>query len=113
MSMTQRGFKDVDAENLFTFVGTGSRISQRIVVHETVIRNWSLSAADAKKPILKGITYVELSELTWEPVWEVNFELSRDAAAVLKTIHGFEHYDPRLHVLQNLKPGTCTKDAPR
>ena len=113
MRMTQRGFKDADAEHLLTYAGTSSRMSQRIVVSEAVIQNWTLTAVDLKKAFLKGITYAEISELTGDPVREVNFELSKDAAAVLKTTPGFEHYDPRIHVLQNLKPGTGTNDAPK
>ena len=37
MRMTQRGFKDIDAEALQVFSGTSSRLSQRIVVSVCVL----------------------------------------------------------------------------
>ena len=40
MRMTQRRFKDEDANGLKTFSGTSSRLSQRIVVSECCCRKW-------------------------------------------------------------------------
>ena len=38
MRLTLRGFKDRDAEDLTTFAGTSSRLSQRLVVSEAVVQ---------------------------------------------------------------------------
>ena len=60
MRMTQRGFKDVDADSLQVFSGTSSRLSQRIVVSEYVVETWRMTTLDVKKAFLKGVTYEEL-----------------------------------------------------
>ena len=113
MRMTLRGFKDRDAADLITFAGTSSRVSQRIVVSEACCRGWPLAAIDVRKAFLKGITYAELAATTNEPAREVNFELSPDAAAILRQCPGFEDFDPAQEVLNCPKPGTGCKDAPR
>ena len=88
MRMTQRGFKDVDAADLLTFAGTSSRVSQRIVVSEAAVQGWHLTAIDVEKASLKGITYKQLAELSGDPVREVNFEVTAEVAAILRTIKG-------------------------
>ena len=113
MRMTQREFKDADAADLLTFAGTSSRVSQRIVVSEAAVQGWQLTAIDVKMAFLKGITYKQLAELTGDPVREVNFQVTAEVAAILRTIKGFDQFDHRTQVLSNLKPGTGTNDAPR
>lgn len=63
MRMPQRGFKDVDADSLQVSSGASSRLSQRIVVSECVVRKWRMTTLDVKKAFLKGVTYEELAEL--------------------------------------------------
>ena len=113
MRLTLRGFKDTEAEDLVTFAGTSSRLSQRIVVSEAVMRGWPLATVDVKQAFLKGITYDELARTTQEPAREVNFELPRDAVAVLRQCRGYENFDPTTEVLHMTRPGTGCKDAPR
>ena len=113
MRMTLRGFKDQEADGLITFAGTSTRNSQRLVVSEAAIRGWPVTTLDVKKAFLKGISYDELARITGEPRREVNFELDAESVAVLKTIKGYEDFNPSLEVLHMLKPGTGCKDAPR
>ena len=75
MRLALRGFKDRDAEDLVTFAGTSSRLSQRLVVSEAVVQGWPLATVDVKKAFLKGISYDELEQTTQEPKREVNFDL--------------------------------------
>jgi hypothetical protein len=72
-----------------------------------------LTAIDVKKAFLKGITYAELAATTKEPAREVNFELTHEVVAVLRTIPGFENFSANDEVLHCTKPGTGCKDAPR
>ena len=81
--MTQRGFKDVDADSLQVFSGASSRLNQRSVVSERVIRKWRMATLDVKKTFLEGVThqelgvtYQELAELTGEVKRDVDFEVS-------------------------------------
>ena len=84
MRMTLRGFKDRDADNLETFAGTSSRISQRLVVSEAAIRGWPLTAIDVKKAFLKGVTYRLIAQLMNEPLRVVHFDLDVTVVAVLR-----------------------------
>ena len=72
-----------------------------------------MTAIDIRKAFLKGISYDELAKETGEPRREVNFELPEDAFAVLRTLKGYEDFDPATEVLHMLKPGTGCRDAPR
>ena len=80
MRMTQRGFKDEQADNLKTYSGTSSRTSQRIVVSECACRRWKMATLDLKKAFLKGVAYQELADLAGEPLREVNFEVTEEVA---------------------------------
>jgi hypothetical protein len=113
MRMTLRGFKDQEAEGLITFAGTSTRNSQRLIVSESATRGWPVTTLDVKKAFLKGISYDELSRVTGETRREVNFELDAESVAVLKTIPGYEDFNPAIEVLNMTKPGTGCKDAPR
>ena len=113
MRLTLRGFKDMDANEIPTYAGTSSRLSQKLLVSEAVNNGWPIVALDVSKAFLKGISYEELASKTGEPERDVNFELDSDAVAILRTLPGYEDFDPRVEVLHCDKPGTGCKDAPR
>ena len=66
-----------------------------------------------QQSILQGVTYKELAEATGEPLREVNFVLPAYCVAVLRTLPGYDDFDPRTEVLHCEKPGTGCNDAPR
>ena len=113
MRLTLRGFKDLDADDILTYAGTSSRLSQKILVSEAVLRGWPIVALDVKKAFLKGVSYAELAKGTGEPERDVNFELDADGAAIRRTIPGFEDFDPAVETLIMYKPIYGLKDAPR
>ena len=113
MRMTLRGSKDWDALMLETYSGTAKRLSQKLVASEAATRGWAMAAIDIRKAFLKGVSYDELAKETGEPRRDVNFELTEEAAAVLRTIPGYENFDHRYEVLSCVRPGTGCKDAPR
>ena len=86
MRMTLRGFKDLDAESLDTYAGTSSRMPQRLVTSEAVIRGYALATIDVKTAFLKGISYDELAQPTSTPAREVNSELTPDVVTILRQI---------------------------
>ena len=65
------------------------------------------------KHFLQGVTYKELVEATGEPLREVHFVLPAYCVAVLRTLPGYEDFDPRTEVFHGEKPGTGCNDAPR
>ena len=67
MRLTLRGFKDRDADSLDTYAGTSDRLSQRVIVSESVCRGWTMKALDIKKAFLKGVSYEELAKATDQP----------------------------------------------
>ena len=60
-----------------------------------------------------GVTYKELAELTGERPREINFYLPAADIPLLRTLPGFEGFDPQKEVLHCDKPGTGLVDAPR
>ena len=68
----------------------------------------SISAAFAK-----GMTFEELSQLTGEPLREVQFELDAEDVAIVRSIPGFKDFDPVSEVLAMTKAIYGLKDAPR
>ena len=111
--LTCRGFKDHDASTLETYAGTAQRCSQRLLCSTAVNHGWRIMACDVPKAFLQGVTYEELAERTGEPMREVNLELTRAAAELLKHVPGFEDFNWQTEVLHNDKPGTGLVDAPR
>ena len=111
--LTVRGFKDRQAQELDSYAGTSQRYSQRIVCSEAVRRQWPICTTDISKAFLQGVTYEELSELTGEPVREVNFYLPPQCVPLLREVPGFEDFNERTEVLHCDKPGTGLTDAPR
>ena len=111
--LTIRGFKDIEAAGLERYAGTSQRYSQKMVVSEAANRKWPLLCTDISKAFLQGVTYQELSEITGEPLRDVNFYLNPVSVAVLKQVPGFEDFDPALEVLHCTKPVTGSVDAPR
>ena len=51
--------------------------------------------------------------MTGEPMREVNFDLPASDISLLRTLPGFEDFDPQKKVLHCDKPGTGLVDAPR
>ena len=113
MRLTLRGFKDRDANGLVTYSGTASRLAQKLTISEACIRKWKVTAIDVNKAFLKGLDYGEFAQETGEALREVNFELDASSVHALRTIKGFETFNPVTEVLHNDKPGTGFKDAPR
>lgn len=95
MILTLRGFKDGDAEDLTTCVGTPSRLSQRLVVSEAAVQGWPLATVDVKKAFLKGISYDELEQTTQEPKRGVNFDLPRTQSPCCASARGMKSLTPR------------------
>ena len=54
---------------------TATRLSQRLLVSETVVRGWILGSTDILKAFLQGVTYAELAQETGRPERQVSFEL--------------------------------------
>eukprot|EP00438_Fugacium_kawagutii_P035880 Skav204682 [mRNA] locus=scaffold1284:96116:106049:- [translate_table: standard] len=114
MRMALRGFKEWCADALDTYAGTGSKISQRLLLSETACHpEWSFLSLDINKAFLQGVSYDELSKVTGQEERVVHFTLPPGSAQILRLIPGYEQYDERYHVLKCLKPGTGCKDAPR
>ena len=114
MRMALRGFKEWCADALDTYAGTGSKISQRLLLSEAACHpEWSFLSLDINKAFLQGVTYDELAEATGQEERVVHFTLPSGSAQILRRIPGYENYDERYYVLKCLKPGTGCKDAPR
>ena len=111
--LTVRGFKDRDAQNFYSYAGTGQRYSQRLVCSEAAHRGWPICTPDISKAFLQGVTYEELSSLTGEPIREVNFHLPGNCVSILKQVPGFEDFNEQAEVLHCDKPGPGLVDAPR
>ena len=84
-----------------------------MLVSAAVVRGWQMLSADISKAFLQGVTYEELAELTGEAPREVNFYLPASDIPLLRTLPGFEDFDPMKEVLHCDKPGTGLADAPR
>ena len=111
--LTVRGFKDQERNTVDRYSGTSACSSQKLLVSEAVLRGWDICTADISKAFLQGVTYEELSELTGEPIREVNFWLPPSNIPLLQKVPGFENFDPTKEVLRCDKPGTGLVDAPR
>lgn len=113
MRMTLRGLKDRDAHNLETFTGKSTRISHRRVVYEAAIHGWPLAAVDARKAFLKGVRYSLIAKLIGEPLRIVYVDSGTTAAAVRRTLPGYEDIDQACEALLARKPVTGCKNTPR
>ena len=111
--LTLRGFKDSGKHDVDRYAGTSSRSSQKVVVSEAVARKWDILSADISKAFLQGVTYAELAELTGSQPREINFYLPAADIPLLRSLPGFEGFDPQKEVLHSDKPGTGLADAPR
>ena len=111
--LTIRGSKHQEKDEIARYAGTSSKLSQKLLVSEAAARKWDIVTTDISKAFLQGVTYEELSQLTGEPLREVNFYLPANNIAILKQIPGFETFDPTREVLHCDKPGTGSVDAPR
>ena len=112
--MALRGFQDLDKENVETYAGTASRLSQRILASQCATEEgWELGTLDVSKAFLQGMTYEKIAQLTGEPLRVVHFALPPGAAQLLRRLPGFEDYDENKECLRCVKPGTGTVDTPR
>ena len=112
--LTMRGFKDREGSRLETFAGTASRWGQRLVNSAACIfEDMTLFSFDVSSAFAKGMTFKELSELTGQPLREVQFELTAEDVLLLRKIPGYEDFDPHTEVLSMVKPIYGLKDAPR
>ena len=111
--MTMRGFKDRVYE-LDTFAGTATRWAQRLVNSGAALNpGYKLFSFDVSTAFAKGMTFKELSSLTGQPLRAVQFDLPAEDVAILRTIPGFEDFNPHLETLSMVKPIYGLKDAPR
>eukprot|EP00435_Cladocopium_sp_Y103_P057491 s245_g19.t2 len=108
-----RGFKESGCDDDTNHSATATRLSQRLLVSETVLRGWIIASTDIPKAFLQGVSYQELAETTGKPLRDVSFTLTAQGVSCLQQIRGFEGFDPRQEVLHCLKPGTGCRDAPR
>ena len=96
--LTVRGFKDSGKADVDRYAGTSSRSSQKVVVSEAVARGWDILSADISKAFLQGVTYKELAELIGTQPREINFYLPVADIPLLRSLPGFEGFDPRKEV---------------
>ena len=111
--LTVRGFKDRDADKVSTYAGTSTRYSQRLVASIAAIMGWDLATADISKAFLQGVSYDELAQITGEPKRDVCFDLPKMSLPALRSLPGYQDFDPSRETLRCLKPGTGLKDAPQ
>ena len=111
--LTLRGFKEVGANEQSNYSGTATKWSQRLLVSESVQRNWPIASTDISKAFLQGITYKEIAETTGQPERNVAFEVCRRTVPILQQLPGMSDFDPITEILGCVKPGTGTRDAPR
>ena len=112
--LTMRGFKDRGGNSFETFAGTASRWGQRLV-NSAVANNedWVLFSFDVSQVFAKGMTFEELSRLTGQTLRVVEFDLDYEDAILIRTIPGYENFDPQQETLSMIKPIYGLKDAPR
>ena len=96
--LTVRGFKDNQKDEIARYAGTSTRGGQKALVSEAVRHGWPICTLDVWVAFLKGVTYEELAKLTGEPMREVNFYLPAVCIPLLRTVRGFEDFDPRTEV---------------
>ncbi len=63
----------MDKGDVDRYAGTSSKLSQKLLVSEAVIRDWDICTTDISKAFMQGVTYKELAALTGEPEREANF----------------------------------------
>ncbi|OLP83040.1 hypothetical protein AK812_SmicGene36245, partial [Symbiodinium microadriaticum] len=108
-----RGFKETGADDQSNYAATGTRLSQRILVSECVLRDWVIASSDVPKAFLQGVSYSELATATRKPERDVNFELAGEGLRCLRLLPEFSDFCARTEVLHCLKPGTGCRDAPK
>ena len=107
------GFKDHAASSLVTFANTTTRWGQRIVNSVAAQRCWELVSADVGTAFLQGMTFVQLAELTGEPLREVGFVPPRNYESYFRELPGLAQFNVVLEDLWMTKPIYGLKDAPR
>ena len=111
--ITMRGFKD-SQQDMETFVGTATRMSQRVVTSITALhKDWFQWSFDVPQAFAKGMTFQEMSKLTGDPIRSVQVLLRPDDVEVIRAIPGYEDFDPARECLDMVKAVYGLKDAPR
>ena len=65
--MCIRGFKDREAEGLWTYADTATLASQRLINTIAATKRWTLWSMDVRNAFLKGMTFQEASIGTLRP----------------------------------------------
>lgn len=89
--LVAQGF--LDKQSTDTFAGTSTRWGQRLLIAVAVQGGWSLRSADISKAFLHGLTFQELHEEGGE-LREVQITLPPGGEYLLRTIQGYNDYDP-------------------
>ena len=107
------GFKDHAVSSLITYANTTTRWGQRIVNSVAAQQGWELLSADVGTAFLQGLTFVQLAELTGEPLREVGLVPPKGYEQYFQALPGLEQFNVTLFDLFMTKPiyGLC--DAPR
>ena len=110
--LTVHGFKDRQRFDVKTFAATASRWSQRMICSICAQNNWTIWSMDVSQAFLRGKSFKELAKQTGQKERSLQFELPSDGVDLLRMIKGFESFDSVTEVLNMLKPGFGTNDAP-
>ena len=111
--LTLRGFKETGADDQSNYSAAATKWSQRLLVSESVLRQWPIASTDISKAFLQGVSYEEIAASTNRPVRDVSFEICPKTACVLKNLPGYQDFNINSEVLHCLKPGTGCRDAPK
>jgi len=111
--LTARGYKDRQSVNMETFSATTSRWGQKLLLVVVMQMGWTLVSMDVSQAFLRGVTFQDLSEETGKDLRSVQLDLPPGSAVLIRTLKGFEDFNPALECLDLIKPGYGLKDAPR
>ena len=111
--ITLRGFKDRE-QSYETFAGTASRAGQRVINSLAAQEeDMELFSLDVSQAFAKGLSFEELARAFGEPLREVEVDFNKGDVELLRTIPGWENFNPELETIKLLKPIYGLKDAPR
>ena len=88
----------LDRQTTDTSAGTSTRWGQRLLIAIAVQQGWSLWSADISEAFLRGLTFKELHEEGGE-LRQVQISLPPGGEHLLRTIPGYENYNPQSEVL--------------
>ena len=78
-----------------------------------VQKQWRLFSADVGQAFLRGLSFKQIQEMDGEVHRDVQFTVPPGSVPILKTLTGYEDFDPIREVLAMLRAGFGLKDAPR